>query len=272
MRAGGWAGTIPDSGGGGNWGKMPKFWDAGCGMRDVVWPVGISGHIELRGSLWRWGGHNGRMGGSRETVIIADDHELFLEGLLALLDRSGLYDVRATARDGEEALEAILEESPVYAVLDASMPRMGGIEVVEKARERGLKSTRFVLVTMFNHGQLIADAKAVGVSACVSKDDAARELFTALEEAKAGEFFVSTTLEAEAHSFLADGAPLLTPREREVLLAVAGGATNKEIADQLGLSTRTVDHHRERLMRKVGAKNVADLVRYAARMGEVGFG
>lgn len=205
-----------------------------------------------------------------KSVVIADDHELFREGLSTLLKRLG-FRIDASVGDGLSALAAIREFLPGYAILDGSMPGLGGVAVIESVKaEKIAPAPKFLLLTMFNHGHLAADARAAGAGGIVSKDDTARELETALKsltESGADGFFLSRTFREEAEAYLSGELSTLTPREREIMDAVVRGATTKEVADLLGLSVRTVDHHRERLMRKIGAKNTADVVRFAARTG-----
>lgn len=203
------------------------------------------------------------------TVILADDHGLILQAVEGYLQRNGSYEVISMHEDGNEALQAILEKKPDLAILDNSMPRLTGIEIARELHRSGKNDTLIVLLTMYAHPHLLTEAKRWGISACVSKEDATAELGKALAAAKAGDFYVSPKLAEEIKQ-----APLneaesvsLTPREKQILATIVDGMTNKEIADLLGLSTRTVDHHRERLMRKIGARNTADVVRYAAQMG-----
>ena len=188
---------------------------------------------------------------------------MFLQGLTSLLAGIDGFQVVATAGDGAQALRAISEHRPDVAILDASMPGLGGVEVIEQAEGK----TKFVLLTMFTHPQLLADAREAGAGACVSKKDAARELAAALDALGSGEFFASTAMAemlAEIDSGRVTG---LTKREREIMNSVVDGRTNKEMANELGIAVKTVDTHRERLMRKIGAHNSADIVRYAMQMG-----
>ncbi len=204
-----------------------------------------------------------------KRVTIADDHELMLEGICALLDRSGRCDVVATAGDGDTAIQQIETQQPDLAIVDASMPGKSGIEVIAAASLLS-EGTDFILFSMFDHVHLIAEAASAGAAACVSKNDAATDLLKAIEAVEQGDFFVSRSL-SEDWNRLQETEPFvpLSPRESEVMQSVVEGASNKEIASLLNLSVRTVDHHRERLMKKIGARNAADIVRYAAKRGEV---
>lgn len=197
-------------------------------------------------------------------MILADDHAMFLQGLTSLLAGIDGYQVVATATDGDKAMAAIAEHRPDIAILDSSMPGLSGVEVMEQT---GAGAVKFVLLTMFTHPQLLADAREAGAGACVSKKDAARELAAALAAVERGEFFVSTAMMEMLGEIEAGRVTGLTKREREIMTAVVEGRTNKEIANDLGIAVKTVDTHRERLMRKIGAHNGADIVRYAMRMG-----
>lgn len=198
-----------------------------------------------------------------KTVILADDHEMFLQGLKSLMGGIEGYEVIHTVADGKAALGAIKDRSPDIAIVDASMPEASGIEVMERTEG----ATKFILLTMFTHPQLLADAREAGVSACVSKKDAARELSNALAAVDRNEFFVSSTMREMLMQIESGHVIGLTKREREIMHAVVDGRTNKEIANELGIAVKTVDTHRERLMKKIGAHNSADIVRYAMQMG-----
>ena len=202
-------------------------------------------------------------------MIIADDHELMLEGIRTLLERNGEFEVIATASDGDSALREIASLQPEIAIIDAILPGKSGIEVISEASLTSA-NTAFVMISMFDHIHLISDAKAAGAAACVSKNDAAIDLVVAIESIGSGTFFVSRSMATEWESLgQSDSFVPLSSREREVMGAIVSGSSNKEIAAQLQLSVRTVDHHRERMMRKIGARNAADVVRYAARKGDV---
>ncbi|MEM7012094.1 MAG: response regulator transcription factor [Verrucomicrobiota bacterium] len=198
-----------------------------------------------------------------KTVILADDHEMFLQGLTSLVETISGYEVISTSADGEAALSQIQALQPHVAIVDSSMPKLSGVEVMEEATV----TTKFVLLTMFTHPQLLADAREAGVSACVSKKDAARELADALAAVDRGEFFASSTMRDMLTQIESGHVIGLTKREREIMHAVVDGRTNKEIARNLGIAVKTVDTHRERLMKKIGAHNSADIVRYAMQMG-----
>lgn len=204
-----------------------------------------------------------------KTVYLADDHGMFLQGITSLFAGMDDFRVIGSSVAGWDALEKIRELKPDIAVLDGAMPDIGGVDVIERALSDHGCPTRFLLLTMFTHPQLLADAQAAGARGCISKKDASRELRKALETITENEtdFFVSAALRPLQKSIDSGEIVGLTPRERDLMKGIAAGLTNKEVADRLGIAVRTVDTHRTRLMKKIGARNTADIVRYAMRMG-----
>lgn len=208
-------------------------------------------------------------GKSKWSVVLADDHTLILHAVHSWLEEAGGFEICASVADGTSALEAILAHKPDLAILDNSMPGHTGIDVAKELQRKKHTGTDIVLLTMFGHFHLAREAHRFGVGACVSKEDSTTELAHALEAVRTGTFFLSPKMAEEVAATKKESveSDLLTPREKQIVVAIAEGMTNKEIADFLGISVRTVDHHRERLMRKIDAHNAADVVRYATRMG-----
>jgi len=202
------------------------------------------------------------------TILIADDHAMFLQGLATVVSKIEGCEIISSASSGSEALEKILDLRPAVAILDGAMPGLTGIEVMEELADRRLTPpVTCILLTMFSHPQLLADAIEAGAAACVSKKDAARELAKAIDQASSSQFYASTALNDLYADVRSGNVTGLTRRERQIMNAIVAGATNKEMAQQLGIAVKTVDTHRERLMKKIGAHNAADIVRYAMQMG-----
>lgn len=199
------------------------------------------------------------------TVLLADDHPLFREGLRGLLLRDGRFDVVAEAADGARA-GALLRETPTQlAVLDHSMPQVSGLDVVRSVRTE-LPGTRFVILSSFGSPLLIAEALRAGADGYLLKEDSPCALADGFARVAAGECVISASVDPgalrEARNSLG-----VTPRERDVLAGVAEGKSAAELAEALGLSPRTVETYRNQLVVKFGARNAVDLVRRAVEAG-----
>jgi len=203
-------------------------------------------------------------------VLVADDHAIVREGLRALLSREPDLQVVAVAGDGHEALRLAQETRPDVAALDLSMPLLNGLEAARQmaAWERG---PRTILLTMHADDRYVLEAIRAGVRGYVLKKQAAADLVRAIREVASGAVYLSPTISAVVTDAIRTPAPApelrLTPREREVLQLVAEGKRTKEIATILGVSVKTADAHRTRLMQKLDLHDVAGLTRYAIRQG-----
>ncbi|WP_457574315.1 response regulator [Desulfolithobacter sp.] len=206
------------------------------------------------------------------TTFLADDHQLFRQGLRTLLESTKDIKVVGEASDGQQSLTLIEELQPDVAVLDIAMPGLTGIEVTKRLT-RVAPHTRTLILTM--HADCFFAVEALKASALgfMLKEESFDMLIGAIRTVAAGEMFVSPTLETPVlkefitmarHS--SDGSGnILTEREREILQLVAEGMTNQEIASKLCISTSTVDTHRKNIMAKLDIHSVAGLVKYAIR-------
>lgn len=204
-------------------------------------------------------------------VVIADDHAMFREGVKTLLERGGI-EVAGEAADGREALRLVGELVPDIALLDLSMPVMNGIEAARELARIAPK-TRAVLLTMFREEAYVLEALRAGVRGYVLKAQAAPDLIDALHQVMRGAVYLSPGIsEVVINALLKPNAPAdpLTSREVQVLQLVAEGSTARQVALALGLSVKTAESHRNRIMRKLGIHETAGLVRYAVRRGLVG--
>lgn len=209
-------------------------------------------------------------------LLLADDHTMFREGLRALLERRGDFQVIGEAGDGREALDLIERLHPDVAILDITMPALSGLEVAAFAH-RVSPSTRVVILTMHASESYVAQALHAGVAGYLLKESAAAELVTALSAVMRGEIYLSPSISRHVvagflHRDGGEADPLagLTHRQREILQHVAEGKANKEIATALGLSVKTVEAHRAQLMGRLGIHDVPGLVKLALRTGLVG--
>ncbi|MEN8212796.1 MAG: response regulator transcription factor [Pseudomonadota bacterium] len=202
------------------------------------------------------------------TIILADDHDIFRQGLASLLHSEQEFALLEQACNGQEAWELILELNPDVAILDVTMPEMTGIEVVRKSYQSGL-DTSAVLLTMHDDPCALLEAQEAGAAGYILKDNSFEELVTAVRTVVAGGTFITPSLRKKLRELQCHGhAPIqLSKREREVIKLIALGKSSKEIARLLGISPRTVDTYRQRLMSKLALNNLADVVRYAVRAG-----
>jgi two-component system response regulator NreC len=206
-------------------------------------------------------------------ILLADDHTLVREGLRALLAREADLKIVAEAGDGREALQRAREARPDVAALDLSMPLLNGLEAARQMAgwERG---PRPILLTVHAEDEYILEALRAGIRGYVLKKQAGADLVRAIREVAAGGVYLSPSISATLVEAVRDvgskaGGPALSPREREVLQLVAEGKTTKEIGAILGVSAKTADAHRTRLMQKLKIHDTASLTRYAIRQGVI---
>jgi DNA-binding NarL/FixJ family response regulator len=204
------------------------------------------------------------------SVVVADDHPLFRKGLVEVLRESGVLNVVGEAANGESALTLIETHAPDVAVLDIEMPRMGGLEVAGKVRDKGL-GTAVVLLTMHRSRGMLERALQNGVRGYVIKDNAATDIVNCLHLVMAGGTYISPGIETGSvrpaplaeQAATAKGLARLTPAERRVLRLIAEGRTSPAIATSLGISPKTVEHHRSNICGKLEISGMNALVRFA---------
>jgi DNA-binding NarL/FixJ family response regulator len=200
-------------------------------------------------------------------VLIVDDHPLIRQGMRSLLEKHG-FTVVGEAADGREATQLAQELEPDVAVLDLAMPLLNGLDAAREIT-RTSRRTKTILVTIHTADQYVLEALQAGVRGYVLKSQATAELVQAIQEVIRGGRYLSPGIsEAVVQAYLAKtdlpGDPL-TPREREVLQLIAEGKTTKDMAGLLGVSVKTIESHRVRLMEKLDIRQTAGLVRYAIR-------
>jgi DNA-binding NarL/FixJ family response regulator len=202
------------------------------------------------------------------TVIIADDHAIFRQGLLKLLQTAEDITIAGESGDGREALHLIEEENPDVAILDISMPGLSGLGITDEIQRTGI-GTKVIFLTM--HNDLLTAKKAIQSAAgYVLKDDAFEDLLYAIRSVASGRTFISPSISNklfQSQSVEINKDSILTEREREILRLIASGLTNKKIADNLAISIKTVETHRTRILQKLNVHTVADLIRKALKMG-----
>lgn len=209
------------------------------------------------------------------SVVIADDHNLVRQGIRALLEKAAKIKIVGEASDGNQAVEICESLKPDVLVTDIVMPRLNGIQAVDRLREDKLP-TRAIILSMYSDETMIRQALMKGAKGYVLKQAVADELLIAIHSAMQGETYLSpaissilveSTINGRVLGDPSDAFDHLSIREREVLQLLAEGNTNGEIAECLVLSERTVEKHRASLMEKLNIHNLAGLVRVAIRHG-----
>lgn len=202
-------------------------------------------------------------------ILLADDHLIVRQGLAALL-KGDRFEVVAQAADGHEAVRLAGELQPDVAVLDFSMPLLNGVDAARGILQASPK-TKTILLTMHGEDQYILEALRTGIKGYLLKSQAAEDLVKAIQEVSRGSIYVTPRVSqavVQAFRNKTDLSPEpLSPRERQVLQLVAEGKTTKEVAGILGISVKTADSHRSRIMEKLDIHETAGLVRYAVRRG-----
>jgi DNA-binding NarL/FixJ family response regulator len=205
-------------------------------------------------------------------VLIADDHGIVRSGLRMLIDRQVDMEVVAEAEDGVTALDASQRHRPDVAVLDVSMPRMTGLQAAHEIRAH-VPDTRVVLLSMHDEERYFIDGLAAGAAGYVLKHAADTDLIGAVRTVAGGQTFLSSEAQRALMDEWLEGGRVadepLTPRELEVVKLIAEAYTNRQIAQTLKLSEKTVESHRANVLAKLEMRDRVELVRYAIRRGIV---
>jgi len=202
-------------------------------------------------------------------ILLADDHLVVREGLRSLLEAAG-FKVVGEARDGREALKLARMLEPEVTVMDIGMPSLNGVDACRELL-REVPEMRIIVLTVHGEDAYVIEALRSGARGYVLKTQAGSDLVRAIGEVTQGRIYLSPSVSsAVVQAFLAGStspADPLTPREREVLQLVAEGRSTKEVAGILGVSVKTAETHRTRLMTKLDIHHTAGLVHYAIRRG-----
>jgi two-component system response regulator NreC len=202
-------------------------------------------------------------------IVLADDHVLVRQGLKSLLEREH-FQVMAEASDGQDAVKLVEMHQPDIAIMDISMPTLNGIDAA-RSLARSAPKTKTILLTQHEEEQYIHEALEAGVKGYVLKNQVANDLIQAIRQVGRGEFYLSPGISRavmEAYRSKSERpADPLTARERQVLQLIAEGKSTKDTASVLGISVKTAESHRMRLMQKLNIHETASLVRYAVRRG-----
>jgi len=211
-------------------------------------------------------------------LLLADDHAVVRSGLRMLLQAQPDMVIIGEAETGQEAVQRAVELAPDVVLMDIEMPGMNGIEATRRIKAEA-PATAVLALTMYEDDQYFFEMLRAGASGYVPKRAAPDELVSAIRAAGRGEVFLYPSLAGRLVKDYLQRGPAgegdaqndeLTPREQEVLTLIAEGYSNNEIADRLVISAKTVDRHRENIMRKLNLHNRVDLVKYALRKGLIG--
>jgi two-component system, NarL family, response regulator NreC len=207
------------------------------------------------------------------TILIVDDHQILRQGLRSLIEKIPGLEVLAEAEDGRTAVHLAQTLKPQLVIMDVGLPDLNGIEATRQVLIVS-PHTRVIGLSMHSDRRFVANMLKAGASGYLLKDSAFEELATAIRAVLAGKSYLSQEV---AHVVFQDyvagpksessAFSILTLREREVLQLIAEGRSNRQIAEALYLSIKTVETHRQQIMNKLNLHNVADLVRYSIREG-----
>jgi len=205
-------------------------------------------------------------------ILIVDDHSVVRVGLRALLSSQPGVQVCGEAVTGEEAIEEAKRTRPDLVILDLTLPEKNGLEVIQAIRTDSPETDVLVLTMHFSE-EIAREALRLGAIGYVLKSDADTELLAAVDNARHHQsYFTGQLAMTMAQNFISpqsetgeDSAPQLTPREIEVVRLLADGKSNKQVAGELNVSTRTVESHRHHIMKKMSFASFSDLVRFAVR-------
>ncbi|AFL89295.1 response regulator containing a CheY-like receiver domain and an HTH DNA-binding domain [Terriglobus roseus DSM 18391] len=210
-------------------------------------------------------------------IVLADDHTVLRAGLKSLLERQRDFEVVGEAGDGRELLRVVDEQRPDVVISDISMPKLNGVEATSQIVAKHPK-THVIVLSMHTDEAYVLRALKAGARGYLVKESAEADLMMAIRTVHAGKAFFSPSVSAllvedyvrqMRDRGVEDSYELLSSREREVLQLVAEGQSNKDIAQQLGLSVYTIETHRGNLLQKLNLHSVPELILYAVRKGVI---
>lgn len=214
-------------------------------------------------------------------VIIADDHTIVRKGLCAILAGESEIEVVGEAEDGRDAIRKVEQLQPDVVLLDIAMPLLNGLEATRQLRKRYAK-LKILILTMHDNEEYVFEALRAGASGYLVKRSAPNELISAIKAVyREGSFLSPAVSKKVIDQYVRVGLKKvkedkeygkLTEREREILQLIAEGRANREIAELLNISIKTVESHRSHLMEKLNIRNIAELTQYAIRKGLISIG
>jgi len=208
------------------------------------------------------------------NILLADDHVMFRRGVRRIIQGIPDVEVLGEASDGFELLDLLKKTTPHLVIMDISMPNLRGLEATREIKILN-PDIKVLILTMHKDKEYLYHAFSAGAEGYLLKEDADSELISAIATLRKGGTYISPLLSAQlTNLFMEKSRPgeaprsePLTIREREILKLIAEGKSSKEIGDLLFISSRTVQHHRANILRKLNVKKTADLVKYAIQKG-----
>ena len=199
-------------------------------------------------------------------IVLAEDHVLIRQGLAGLIKEVAGLEVIGEVGDGIELLSLLTAVTPHMVILDISMPNLRGIEAVHAIKKK-YPDVKLLVLTM--HKEYLQQAMSAGADGYLLKEDADRDLFSAIENIRQGRAYISPRLAGELLGQWVSSVEPLSSREKAVLKLIVEGKSNREIAETLFISVRTVESHRAAILKKLNLNSTADLVKYAIQKGYV---
>ena len=203
---------------------------------------------------------------SRIRLVIVDDHPMVAEGIQSILESYADVEVIATLSDGQQVIDQVETLNPDVILMDLNMPGIGGLSTTEIILERR-PDTRILILSMHDSPEYITSALSHGAVGYVLKDVPTDEIKRAIDAVMAGQRYLCTGAQGSLRPAEGDQREQLTNREQTILLQLAQGKSNKDVAEALDISVRTVETHRKNIKRKLGISSTAGLTRYALEHG-----
>ncbi|MFQ1700697.1 response regulator [Loktanella agnita] len=199
-------------------------------------------------------------------VLIVDDHPMIVEGIQAILESYPDIQIVGTLNNGQDAVDQVDALSPDVVLLDLNMPGLSGLNATEMILEKR-PETRILILSMHDSPEYISTALSHGARGYILKDVPTDEIRTAIETVMADAQYLCPGAKGSLEPKISDGRETLTNREQTILLELAQGQSNKDVANTLNISVRTVETHRKNIKRKLGISSTAGLTRYALEHG-----
>lgn len=208
---------------------------------------------------------------SKIKIVLADDHKIFREGLRALIEKEQDMTVVAEAENGHKAVQLAGQLMPDVIIMDIAMPYLNGIEATQQIKSRN-NTTKIIMLSNYSYKRFLSDAFGAGASGYLLKEGAYDEMNAAIHAVIRNNVYVSpqiagTVIKEYVCTTKVSAAPVLSPREREILQLIAEGKSTKQIATHLKISVKTVEVHRTNIMHKLEIHDIPGLTKYAIREG-----